>query len=330
MPRRAQSDSVRRFRIVCASCSVVVGALLAPTTAAGSLPDDSRPATAELETKPGVLADLLTGPTQGPARFPSRFRTTSVRGQAAGLPGSGNSLDGFERAAEEGVRAVEADFRLNADGVLVAAHDDEMSGNCGRVSRATSARLERCRLAHGYRTATLRQLLALPFDEIYLDLKDTLIGVDRFGTTDPSRAANAVRRAIADVRAAGRTSDVTITVYEAPDAVKVLGDEEGVRGGLKGYPHTAQETLRMNRIAALYGLELVCVEVVAVNAEVIEDAARMGVWHLPWAGDGVGVRRLRALAAEGLGGLITDQYDLIDDEVAPSWNSPARFHRPQR
>lgn len=267
-----------------------------------------------------------TASNSGPGRFPPKFRVTAVRGQAARLPLSGNSLDGFRAAMAEDVSAVEADFRLDADGDLVAAHDDALSGSCGSVRRSTTADLRRCRLIHGYRIATLGQLLALPFEEIYVDLKDTAArGAD---TRTSERVVSAVERAIDDVHAARRTSSVVIMVYESAPAIAALRKATGVRAGLKGHPETTTEAFRMNRVAAQRGFELVCIEIEQATVGVIADAARRGIWHLPWAGVDTKLAALRTLAANGVGGVITTRYDEIAGYVAPVWVSPARFARP--
>jgi glycerophosphoryl diester phosphodiesterase len=259
-----------------------------------------------------------TASSTGPARFPPEFRVTAVRGLAAHLPISGNSLDGFHGALAEGARAVEADFRLDADGDLVAGHNDALGGDCGSASRATTAELRRCRLVHGYRIATLPQLLALGFDEIYLDLKDTL---------NTAKAAHAVDRAIADVRGAKRAQSVVIMTYATPAAVARLRDATDIRAGLKGYPRTTRDALRMNRTAAANGFELVCIGIDQATVAVVKDAARRGVWHLPWAGTETVLATLRRAAAGGIGGVITARYGDAIRDVAPAWVSPAHFAR---
>jgi glycerophosphoryl diester phosphodiesterase len=230
----------------------------------------------------------------------------SIQGQSENLPSSGNSLEGIRRAFRDGVRAVEVDFRLAADGKLVASHNAELSGTCGTVAGSTSVELRGCRLARGYRIATLDQLLTIPFEEIYLDLKDTA----------HVSGARAVDQALRDVGKAKRLGDVVLMVYDAsPEIVSSIHDA-GARGGLKGYPTSVEETLRMNRVAQAARLELVCVNLPYVSERVIEDAARRGVWHLAWKGE-PDIASLRQLASKGLGGLITKQYGRVHSAIRP-------------
>lgn len=232
------------------------------------------------------------------------FSAVSIQGQAESLPASGNSLDGIRRAHRDGVKAVEVDFRLAADGKLVASHNAELSGPCGTVTGSTSVELRGCRLRRGYRIATLDQLLAMPFDEIYLDLKDTA----------HASGAKAVEQAIRDVKKADRFDDVVFMVYDASrEIVSQLHDAEA-RGGLKGYPTNVEETLRMNRAAQSARLELVCVNLSYVTERVIADAAGRGVWHLAWGGE-PDLATLQRLASRGLGGLITTQYGIVAREI---------------
>jgi glycerophosphoryl diester phosphodiesterase len=303
--------------------------MVVPFFAPGNLDaEPTIPSAGNIQGRPNdPLPDLLTGTfaelVQGPRRFPGQFRTTAIQGVAASLPGSGNSLDGFRRALEEGVRAVEGDFRLNADGNLVATHDDRIGGDCGSVSSATTAQIESCRLPNGYRVATLPQLLDLPFEVIHLDLKDT--GLVDLKVADPTRAIRAVERAIADVRAAGRADDVVLMVYDTPGAAQRLSAEPDIRGGLKGYPTTTDEALRMNHLAAFYGFELVCVSVELATGEIAKDAARLGVYQLPFADLDTDLGLLKTRAATGIGGLITPNYEIVQREVAPLWLSPRRI-----
>jgi hypothetical protein len=239
-------------------------------------------------------------------RAPERrtFRAVSIQGQAESLPYSGNTLDGLRRAYRDGVKAVEVDFRIAADGKLVAAHNARLSGTCGAVAGSTSVELRGCRLVRGYRIATLDQLLAIPFEEIYLDLKDT-------AHTSGTRAVEA---AIREVAAAERFDDVVFMVYDASPEISSKLRAAKARGGYKGYPTTTEETLEMNRVAAEAGLELVCVNLPYVTERVIADAARRGVWHLAWKGE-PDLATLDHLASKGLGGLITKQYALVAREI---------------
>ncbi|MDX1659422.1 MAG: glycerophosphodiester phosphodiesterase family protein [Nitriliruptorales bacterium] len=78
----------------------------------------------------------------------------------AGVPE--NSLVAFERAAEAGI-PVEFDVRLDADGVPVVVHDDDLerlTGEPGRVADLRSAELQRRRLAGtDHPIPTLRDVL---------------------------------------------------------------------------------------------------------------------------------------------------------------------------
>ena len=72
-----------------------------------------------------------------------KFTVIGHRGAAALAPE--NTLAGLRRAAEHGVRWVEVDVQLTADGVPMLIHDyvlDRTTNGRGRVSRTPLARIE--------------------------------------------------------------------------------------------------------------------------------------------------------------------------------------------
>src|SRR5262245_7151388 len=259
---------------------------------------------------------LVVGARTPAAAVAEGFRPGVIAGTAPGRRLTYNTLEGFRLSARAGVRTAEGDFRLTRDGVLVATHDDRMRGNCGRVSRHTLAELRRCRM-NGYRVAALDDVLALPFEEIYLDLKDTR----RHGnpTWSPATAQAAVVAAIAAIDARGRAADVVLMIYDAsPDATAAIR-AAGMRGGFKGYPRTAAAADAMTDTAAAAGLELVCINVAQLTPEVLARARSLGVWHLGWDGGPPGVQRWRSRAAAGMRGLITYYYRTVVEKVAPAY-----------
>lgn len=275
---------------------------------------------------------------------PDRFVTVARQGFSAGLPGDNQSREALSAAAARQIHAVEVDVRMTADGRFVAAHDDIPPGRCLSISQTTLPELLRsCELPRNGHLATLDEILSLGFDEIYLDLKDTHAPEDRSWTL------RAVRSAIDIVRAARRSDDVVIMIYVSPPprppavptAYRRLLDGTGLRTGLKLNPDwTADPHLgepydglrwvenpvpRAIQLAQEHGFELVSTSTDQVTVQHLRLAAQSGVWILgSYVGPVPNVERWRTLARHGLGGLITEHYHRVQEDVAPFGSRPTR------
>jgi hypothetical protein len=245
--------------------------------------------------------------------FPAQFRTVMMRGAAPQPPVAGNTLDGFEAALAQGVRFVEADFHLSLDRQLVASHDRDLGGSCGDVARRTLAELRSCRLAEGHRIATLGDLLSMPFEEIYVDLKET-------ARADDAHVVATVQRAIAELEAAHRKDSAVLMLYRVTDEAARLIREHGVRAGTKGYPQNADQARALIDLAASHGMEMTCMSASVLTPELVTYAARRGVWQLPWDYSRTSnVPHWQALARAGIGGLIVTNRRLVMEQVEPHW-----------
>jgi glycerophosphoryl diester phosphodiesterase len=87
-----------------------------------------------------------------------------------------NTMAAFERSYALGLRYLETDVRLSADGVLVVFHDanlDRVTDGQGPVSAATYAQLRRLRVNGLHRIPTLTEVLQRFPDACFtIDLKD--------------------------------------------------------------------------------------------------------------------------------------------------------------
>jgi len=117
---------------------------------------------------------------------------------------------------------VEADFRLSLDGVLVTAHDDSLTGNCGKVSARTADQLKSCTLGSGRHIATLAEFLAQPLAGWYLDLKDTESTED---------ALEAVK-----IAAEHNQEGMTVMMYDVSPAILAVVREHDLDAVLKFLP----------------------------------------------------------------------------------------------
>ena len=242
---------------------------------------------------------------------PTYFRNTAFRAQTQGLAAPGNSLESFVWGAEQGIEFAESDFRLNAENVLISAHDNDIGGDCGDITKKTLQELRSCSLDGGFSVATLGDLLAQPYDEVFIDLKNTR-------SSSNAQVVSAVSSAIDAVINAGRQDDAVLMVYRAPNEVVDLKLQHDIRMGLKGYPTTDGQTREMLDDAARLGFELICVNIKWVTPQVIADSAARGVWHLAWD-TGLAVDTWTERARAGLGGLINQHIDVVREQVEPSW-----------
>lgn len=125
------------------------------------------PAAARTRRKPiRRLADGGYGTDAGPYAIAHRG--------GAGLAPE-NTFEAFSRSVALGVRYLETDVRLTADGVLVAFHDerlDRVTDRRGRVDRTPWPELRAARVSGGGPVLTLAELLeAFPREHFAIDLK---------------------------------------------------------------------------------------------------------------------------------------------------------------
>lgn len=249
-------------------------------------------------------------PATRQVRFPSEFQLTSMRGTAFSPPVAGNTIEALRATYSQGVRYAEIDLILTRDRRLITAHEAPLEP-CGVVSRLTESQVRGCRVKGGLHVATLAQALAVPFEGIFLDLKDTKVAGER--------AQQAVSEAISVVGAHPETQRAVLMVYRADDELVRPIREAGLRAGLKGYPESVDETRDYVDRAAAKGLEMLCVNSERVTPELIEYSARKGVWHLPWSTKPTQAKNWAELAKAGAGGLIVLHYHIALTKVAPYW-----------
>lgn len=117
------------------------------------------------------------------------------RGHSARYPE--NTLEAYRAAIAAGADLVEADARLSADGVVIAAHDPDLARLAGRnaaIATTTHAAMTAIARSGGIRLATLSEALAAicPHRQALIDVKtqdlaiiDAVIAViDRAGARD--------------------------------------------------------------------------------------------------------------------------------------------------
>jgi glycerophosphoryl diester phosphodiesterase len=233
-----------------------------------------------------------------------------MRGTAFAPAVAGNTIEALRAAHSQQVRYIEIDLILTRAQRLITAHEPPLKP-CGVVSRLTESQLRGCRLKGGLHVATLAQALAIPFDGVFLDLKDTK-------STD-DRGRQAVAEAVRVVSQHSRAEQAVLMVYSADDDLVAPIKQAGLRAGLKGYPESVEETRKYVDEAASKGMEMLCVNSDRVTPELIAYSAKKGVWHLPWSTKPNQARQWAELARAGAGGLIVLHYDVALTRAAPHW-----------
>jgi glycerophosphoryl diester phosphodiesterase len=228
------------------------------------------------------------------------FRIIATGGATPQVP-SGDSLEAFRAAVEQGVQYAEANFVLTADGHLVTGHDDKLGGTCGTASERTLRELRTCRLPKDRTIATLPEFLAFGFEEVYIDLKT------------PGRAA--AERAVAAIRTTGREDTAVLMVYDLSSGVAET--IKGIRVGMKGYPETQAEVESLIDTAQEYGMELVCMEYRWLPVEVIAYAESRGVALVPWSEEPAD-DHMRELIVGGIAGIIVPDAESLEKQVRRS------------
>ena len=236
------------------------------------------------------------------------FRVTQIRA-------GGNSAEAYRTLSS---CFAESDFRLTPDLGIIAAHDDQLSGNCGLVSEGTPESRATCRLANGHRVASLEDFLRSPLSEWFIDLKTSFDSGD-------ATINQAVRVAASSIEFEHRKQGAVVMLYRAPDEAVEILRAAGIRAGMKGYPESLDDTRRLIDEAAKHGFELVCVNVGYIDADVIEYAEARGVWVLGWETGEKPPEYWVTLAEAGLGGLITDRISTAENKLLPA-DDPARLN----
>ena len=101
-----------------------------------------------------------------------RSRIYGHRGAPAEFPE--NTLAGFRRAMELGVRGIELDVHLSKDGVAVVCHDetlDRTTNATGAIADFTVAELRNVDAGNGEYVPTLLEVLELVGDSLHVDIE---------------------------------------------------------------------------------------------------------------------------------------------------------------
>lgn len=266
---------------------------------------------------------LAVSVTASRAAYPAAYREAANSAAVAHRGGAGlateNSLSAFSHSYALGVRYLETDVRVTADGVCVAFHDASlrrMTGLPARVDHLTWDRLSRLRLRGGEPIPRLEDLLAtFPDARFTVDLKDP-------------RGIGALAAALHRNRAHRR-------VCIAGSADRWIADARAVMGGIT----TAMGWDSLTRLAAAARLGVRPVGVVpAPYAHVplrlgrvpvfvdrlVSMAHDLGAQVLVWTVDDPA--RMHRLLDCGVDGIISDRPDVLREVLAArgGWTAPAR------
>jgi hypothetical protein len=83
--------------------------------------------------------------------------------------------------------------------------------------------------------------------------------------------------------------------------------------------------MRLVKQAAANHFEMVCIQLIYLSPDIIQESARLGIWHLAWD-QSKSASRWRKLARVGLGGVITRHHELAKTvaegfEPTPAWSA---------
>ncbi len=230
-----------------------------------------------------------------------------------------NTLEAFERSYALGLRYLETDVRVTADGVPLAFHDATLrrvTGRPGAVSSRTYAEIRRLKVLGGHRIPTLTELFAAHPDACFtVDLKD--------------------ERAIEPVAAVLRESGVAARVCVAgawdgwlralrtrvgPELTTALGWRD--LAVLVACSHA-----RVNYPGSLSGgfahVPLTLGRLPIAGERLIERAHRLGIRVIVWTVDDP--YRMHRLLDVGADGIITDRPDLLREVLIArgQWTAPS-------
>ena len=124
-----------------------------------------------------------------------------------------NSIEGFTWAIDNGLRGVELDVRLTADGVLVCAHDESLErlgGSTAPIAAMDANQVADVVLAGGVRVPSLAEVLDLAAGRLALNVE--LKSDAREASFDSTRACATVLADLLDARDAASSGDRIVAV----------------------------------------------------------------------------------------------------------------------
>lgn len=201
------------------------------------------------------------------------------------------------------------------DGKFVCSHGRQLELARGACN-ATVLNFEdleqyyNCSLKNNFTRVTLEEVFTLPFEKIFLDIKDT------FYNTHPSFYLTVVRNLIEAIQADGMEDKVILMLYRVNEDIHQLLHSNNILAGIKGYPKSAEEALQIIRHASRYKtIEMACFAAEAVTPLLIKESAQYGIYHIPYYWSSVADKDLSWLPRAGAAGLIGN----FDDEWQHKW-----------
>ena len=306
-------SALSRFALVCAATYLGACADAGDATGPYSVTPVSNTDEAEPEVPSHEAFNQYAGDDPPPCElrnYPTHFAVTAVRGYVPTSDFPSNTMGSISASLQAGVRHVELDFHVTADDHLVSAHEDTLV-DCGRIATMDLETALQCNVG-GSRVVTLDEVLAMDFDTVYVDLKDTASG-------DAQLLEAAAFSAIDSISAYRDPADVGLMVYDTTPAAIEEVERADIRVALKGYPRNDAEVVEFIDRAVVQDFEFICVEAAKLDPGHIRDAAAEGVWFLGWDMRLESFSHLEALAEAGMGGLISPESPLVSERVAPDY-----------
>jgi glycerophosphoryl diester phosphodiesterase len=231
-----------------------------------------------------------------------------------------NTMDAFARSYALGLRYLETDVRLTADGVLVVFHDaylDRVTDGRGPVSKATYAELRRLRVDKLHPIPTLTEvLLKFPDACFTIDLKD-------------ERATEQLAHVLIQTGSAHRVCVAgawdswlrNIREHVGPELTTALGWRH--LGTLIASTHARVELPGMRFRGTFAHVPLRIGRLPVFGERLIARARRIGISIIVWTVDDPD--QMHRLLDAGVDGIITDRPDLLREVLIArgQWTAPA-------
>jgi glycerophosphoryl diester phosphodiesterase len=230
-----------------------------------------------------------------------------------------NTLDAFRRSYALGLRYLETDVRLSADGELVAFHDARLhrvTGARGPVRSRPLADLVTLPVLGGDRVLPLASLLAAFGDACFaLDVKDPAV-------------VGPLARLLLRTGAAGRVCAAAARGSWLRSLRAAVGDELATALSWRELLHLTARTGGRYGAAAFAHVPLRLGRVPVFRDELVARAHDAGIRLVVWTVDAPDT--MHRLLDAGVDGLITDRPDLLREVLVArgQWHAPAGLDAP--
>jgi glycerophosphoryl diester phosphodiesterase len=257
---------------------------------------------------------------QAPTRYGAGRGVLAIAHRGGGGLAAENTMDAFARSYALGLRYLETDVRLSADGVLVVFHDaklDRVTDGHGSISKTTFAQLRRLRVANLHRIPTLTEVLRTFPDAFFtIDLKDERAGAELARVLIDTGAAHRVC-----VAGAWDSWLRRLREQVGPELTTALGWRH--LGALVASTHARVGLAGVRLSGAFAHVPLQVGRLPVYGERLIARARALGISIIVWTVDDP--HQMHLLLDAGVTGIITDRPDVLREVLIArdQWTVPA-------